>query len=51
VRSINERAAINARLQGTAPKSLPPRHDTRERVAKKLLGAQMLLQVQDETDL
>jgi DNA polymerase-1 len=49
IRSFNERAAINARLQGTAAdiiRRAMVRMDTA--LAKKKLGAQMLLQVHDE---
>ena len=49
VRSFNERAAINARLQGTAAdiirRAMARMDDT---LAKKKLNAQMLLQVHDE---
>jgi DNA polymerase I len=49
VRSFNERAAINARLQGTAA-DIIRRAMTRmeEALAEKKLSAQMLLQVHDE---
>ena len=49
VRAFNERAAINARLQGTAA-DIIRRAMIRmeEALAKKKLGAQMLLQVHDE---
>jgi DNA polymerase-1 len=49
IRSFNERAAINARLQGTAAdiiRRAMVRMDSA--LAKKKLGAQMLLQVHDE---
>jgi DNA polymerase I len=49
IRSFNERAAINARLQGTAAdiiRRAMVRMDTA--LAKKRLNAQMLLQVHDE---
>ncbi len=49
IRSFNERAAINARLQGTAAdiiRRAMVRMDTA--LAKKKLSAQMLLQVHDE---
>jgi DNA polymerase I len=49
IRSFNERAAINARLQGTAAdiiRRAMVRMD--EALAKHKLGAQMLLQVHDE---
>jgi DNA polymerase-1 len=49
IRSFNERAAINARLQGTAAdiiRRAMVRMDTA--LTKKKLGAQMLLQVHDE---
>ncbi len=49
IRSFNERAAINARLQGTAADIIRRamiRMD--EALAKHKLGAQMLLQVHDE---
>jgi DNA polymerase I len=49
IRSFNERAAINARLQGTAA-DIIRRAMTRveEALAEKKLSAQMLLQVHDE---
>jgi len=49
VRAFNERAAINARLQGTAA-DIIRRAMTRmeEALAEKMLSAQMLLQVHDE---
>jgi DNA polymerase-1 len=49
IRSFNERAAINARLQGTAA-DIIRRAMIRmeEALAKKKLSAQMLLQVHDE---
>jgi len=49
VRSFNERAAINARLQGTAA-DIIRRAMTRmeDALAEKKLSAQMLLQVHDE---
>jgi DNA polymerase-1 len=49
IRSFNERAAVNARLQGTAAdiiRRAMVRMDTA--LAKKKLSAQMLLQVHDE---
>src|SRR5437868_14305490 len=49
VRSFNERAAINARLQGTAADII--RRDMirmEDALAEKKLSAQMLLQVHDE---
>jgi DNA polymerase-1 len=49
IRSFNERAAINARLQGTAAdiiRRAMARMDAA--LAKKSLNAQMLLQVHDE---
>ena len=49
VRAFNERAAINARLQGTAAdiiRRAMVRMD--DALAKKKLGARMLLQVHDE---
>jgi DNA polymerase-1 len=49
VRAFNERAAINARLQGTAA-DIIRRAMTRveDALAEKKLSAQMLLQVHDE---
>ncbi len=49
VRAFNERAAINARLQGTAADIIRRAMIRMEpALAKKKLGAQMLLQVHDE---
>ena len=50
IRSFNERAAINARLQGSRRRHHPPRHDAHGAAnsPRPSSSAQMLLQVHDE---
>ena len=49
MRAFQERAAINAPIQGSGCRHHPPRHDPHAgRPARRSLSARMLLQVHDE---